>query len=83
MSGHGAYSLTTSATATRFGAEALLAIVRRRLQQSPGSTELFIAQTDWFAAHLATAGVAYADMSESARAAFEHHQDFLIDYDHR
>jgi hypothetical protein len=80
MSRHGAYSLTTSTTATRFGAEALLAIVRRQLQQSPTSTELFIAQSDWFAAHLATAGVAYADMSESARAAFEHHQDFLVDY---
>jgi hypothetical protein len=80
MSGHGAYSLTTSTTATRFGAEALLAIVRRHLQQSPGSTQLFIAQSDWFAAHLETAGAAYADMSASARAAFEHHQDFLVDY---
>jgi hypothetical protein len=80
MSGHGAYSLTTTTTSTLFGAEALLAIVRRRQQQSPGSTDLLIAQTDWFAAHLATAGVAYADMSEAARAGFEHHQDILVEY---
>ena len=80
MSGHGAYSLTTTTTSTRFGAEALLAIVRHRQRQSPGSTELFIAQTDWFAAHLATAGVAYAEMSEAARAGFEHHQDILVGY---
>jgi hypothetical protein len=80
MSGHGAYSLTTTTTATRFGAEALLAIVRHRQRQSPESTELFIAQVDWFAAHLATAGVAYADMSAAARAGFEHHQDILVGY---
>lgn len=80
MSGHGAYSLTSTTTSTRFGAEALLALVRRRQQQSPGSTQLYIAQADWFAAHLATAGVAYPDMSEAARAGFEHHQDILVDY---
>jgi hypothetical protein len=80
MSEHGAYSITTTTTTTRFGAEALLAIVRHRQRQSPGSTELFIAQADWFAAHLATAGVAYADMSEAARAGFEHHQDILVGY---
>ena len=80
MSGHGAYSLTATTTSLRFGTEALLAIVRRRQQQSPGSTQLFIAQADWFAAHLATAGVAYADMSEAARAGFENRQDILVDY---
>ncbi len=80
MSGHGAYSLTTTTTSTRFGAEALLAIVRHRQRQSPGSTELFIAQADWFAAHLAIAGVGYTDMSEAARAGFEHHQDILVGY---
>ncbi len=80
MSGHGAYSLTATTTSLRFGTEALLALVRRRQQQSPGSTQLFIAQSDWFAAHLATAGVAYADMSEAARAGFEHQQDILVDY---
>ena len=47
---------------------------------SAGAPSSSLAQTDWFAAHLATAGVTYADMSESARAAFEHHQDFLVDY---
>lgn len=80
MRGHGAYNVTTSTTSTRFGAEALLAIVRRRQQQSPASTELFIDQADWFAAHLAIAGVPYAEMSAAARAGFEHHQDFLVDY---
>jgi hypothetical protein len=80
MSGHGAYSLTATTTSLRFGTEALLAIVRRRQQQAPESTQLFIAQADWFAAHLATAAVAYAEMSEAARAGFEHQQDILVDY---
>jgi hypothetical protein len=80
MSTHGAYSLTATTTSTRFGAEALLAIVRRRQREAPGSTEFFIDQSDWFAAHLETAGVAYAEMSAAARAGFEHHQDALIDY---
>lgn len=80
MSGHGAYSLTSTTTSMRFGAEALLAMVRRRQRESPGSTQLLIDQADWFAAHLQTAGVTYAEMSEAARAGFEHHQDALVDY---
>lgn len=80
MSGHGAYSLTSTTTSMRFGAEALLALVRRRQLEAPGSTQLLVRQDDWFAAHLETAGVTYARMSASARAAFEHHQDALVDY---
>jgi hypothetical protein len=80
MSAHGDYSITSTTTSTRFGTEALLAIVRRRQKVSPESTELFISQTDWFTAHRETAGVAYAEMSAAARAGFEHHQDILVDY---
>jgi len=80
MRAHGAYSLTSTTTATRFGAEALLAIVRRRQRTSPETTQLFIRQSDWFAAHLETAGVGPADMSASARAAAHHGQDILVDY---
>lgn len=80
MSAHGAYSLTSTTTSMRFGAEALLAIVRRRQRESPGSTQLLIPQPEWFAAHLKTAGVPYAAMSAAARAGFEHHQDALVDY---
>jgi hypothetical protein len=80
MSAHGAYSLTSTTTSMRFGAEALLAIVRRRQRESPESTQLLIRQSDWFAAHLQTAGVTYAAMSAAARAGFEHHQDALVDY---
>jgi hypothetical protein len=80
MSAHGAYSLTSTTTSMRFGAEALLAIVRRRQRESPESTQLLIPQSDWFAAHLETAGVTYAAMSAAARAGFEHHQDALVDY---
>ncbi|HEX3235934.1 MAG TPA: hypothetical protein VHR41_17200 [Gemmatimonadales bacterium] len=80
MRTHGAYSLTSTTTSMRFGAEALLALVRRRQRESPGSTQLIVKQDDWFSAHLETAGVTYGDMSESARAGFEHHQDALIDY---
>ena len=80
MSAHGAYSLTSTTTSMRFGAEALLAIVRRRQRESPGSTQLLISQPDWFAAHLQTAGATYAAMSAAARAGFEHHQDALVDY---
>ena len=64
MSAHGTYSLITTTTSMRFGAEALLAIVRRRQQEFPGSTQFLIRHSDWFAAHLATAGVAYAAMSD-------------------
>jgi hypothetical protein len=80
MSAHGPYSLTSTTTSMRFAAEALLAIVRRRQRESPESTELFISQADWFAAHQETAGVTYAAMSAAARAGFEHHQDALVDY---
>jgi hypothetical protein len=80
MSAHGAYSLTSTTTSMRFGAEALLAIVRRRQRESPESTQLLIPQSDWFAAHLKTAGATYATMSAAARAGFEHHQDALVDY---
>jgi hypothetical protein len=80
MSAHGPYSLTSTTTSMRFGAEALLAIVRRRQRESPESTQLLIPQSDWFAAHLQTAGVTYAAMSAAARAGFEHHQDALVDY---
>ena len=80
MSAHGTYSLTTTTTSMRFGAEALLAIVRRRQREIPESTQFLITQSDWFAAHLETAGVTYAEMSEAARAGFEHHQDALVDY---
>jgi hypothetical protein len=80
MSAHGAYSLTSTTTSARFGAEALLAIVRRRQREASGSTPILISQSDWFAAHQETAGVAYAEMSAAARAGFEHHQDILVDY---
>ena len=80
MSTHGAYSLTSTTTSMRFAAEALLALVRRRQRESPHSTQFFISQDDWFAAHQKTAGATYAAMSASARAAFEHHQDALVDY---
>ena len=80
MSGHGTYSLTSTTTSMRFGAEALLAIVRRRQRESPESTQLLVPQSDWFAAHRETAGVTYAAMSAAARAGFEHHQDALVDY---
>jgi hypothetical protein len=80
MSAHGAYSLTSTTTSMRFAAEALLAIVRQRQHESPESTQLFISQEDWFAAHQKTAGATYPDMSAAARAGFEHHQDALVDY---
>jgi hypothetical protein len=64
----------------RFGAEVLLAMVRRRRQETPESTRFFVDQSDWFAAHLETAGVTYAEMSAAARAGFEHHQDALVEY---
>jgi hypothetical protein len=80
MSAHGDYSITSTTTSMRFGAEALLAMVRRRLLETPGSTQFLIDQSDWFAAHLETAGVTYDEMSASARAGFEHHQDALVEY---
>ncbi|HUF35077.1 MAG TPA: hypothetical protein VMN37_03955 [Gemmatimonadales bacterium] len=80
MGGHGAYNITSTTTSVRFAAEALLAIVQRRKREAPGSTHLWIDHADWFAAHLETAGVSYAEMSEAARASFEHGRDALIDY---
>jgi hypothetical protein len=80
MSAHGDYSITSTTTSMRFGAEVLLAIVRRRQLETPGSTQFLIDQSDWFAAHLETAGVTYDEMSASARASFEHHQDALVEY---
>jgi hypothetical protein len=80
MSVHGPYSLTSTTTAMLFGTRALLAIVHHRQQDAPGSTQFLISHDDWFAAHLETAGVPYAEMSPSARSAFEYRQDLLIDY---
>lgn len=80
MSTHGDYSLTSTTTSLRFGAEAILELARRRQREAPGSTQFLISQSDWFAAHLETAGVTYAEMSEAARAGFEHHQHALVDY---
>jgi hypothetical protein len=80
MRDHGDYSLTSTTTSMRFGAEALLALVRRRQVVAPGRTQLLVGQNEWFAAHLETAGVTYAEMSAAARAGFEHRQDALVDY---
>src|SRR5215207_431898 len=80
MSGHGAYSLTSTTTSIRFAGEALLAIVQRRKQEAPASTHLQIDHADWFTAHLETAGVSYAEMSKAARASFEQRRDALVDY---
>jgi hypothetical protein len=80
MSLHGPYSLTSTTTSMLFGSKALLEIVRRRQREAPGSTLLLIRHDDWFAAHLETARVPYAEMSESARAGFEHRQDVLVDF---
>jgi hypothetical protein len=80
MSAHGAYSITSTTTSMRFGAETLLAMVRRRQRENPGSTQFLVDQSDWFATHLESAGVTYAEMSAAARAGFEHHQDALVEY---
>ena len=80
MRGHGAYSLTSTNTSMRFGAEALLAIAHRRQREAPENTRFVIRQDDWFVAHRETAGVTYAKMSEAARAGFEHHQDAVVDF---
>jgi hypothetical protein len=63
-----------------FGSEALLAIVRRRQREAPGATQFVIDHEDWFKAHQETAAVDYSRMSESARTAYEHRQDVLVDY---
>ena len=80
MRGHGRYSLTSTTTSMLFGSEALLAIVRRQRREAPGATQFVIDHEDWFLAHLETAGVDPADMSASARAAYEYRQDVLVDY---
>jgi hypothetical protein len=80
MSAHGDYNLTATTNAARFGAEVLLAIVRRRKQESPASSRLLIRQPEWFTAHRQTAGVTYHDMSIAAREGLEHNQDVLIDF---
>jgi hypothetical protein len=80
MAAHGPYSLTSTTTSMLFGSRALLAIVRRRQREAPDATQFFIDHADWFLAHLKTAGVDYTAMSESARAAYEHRQDVLVDY---
>lgn len=80
MRGHGDYSLTSTTTSMLFGSEALLDLVRQRRRSAPGSTQFLIDHADWFAAHRETAGVPYEQMSESARAGFEHRQDVLVDY---
>src|ERR687885_816347 len=80
MRGHGAYSLTSTNTSMRFGAEALLAIAHRRRREAPENTRFVIRQDDWFVAHRETAGVTYAEMPEAARAGFEHHQDAVVDF---
>ena len=80
MATHGAYNLTATTTSMRFGTEALLKLVHRRMQEAPGVTRLFIDQSDWFTAHRETAGVTYDEMSEAARSGFEHHQNVTLDY---
>jgi hypothetical protein len=80
MRTHGPYSLTSTTTSMLFGTRALLEIVRRRQREAPQETQFHIDHADWFAAHLETAGVPYARMSESARAGYEHRQDILVDY---
>jgi hypothetical protein len=80
MKGHGAYDITSTTTSIRFAAEALLAIVQRRKLEAPAETHLLIDHAAWFEAHLETAGVTYAEMSEAARASFEHGRDALVDY---
>ena len=80
MRGHGPYSLTSTTTSMLFGSQALLALVRQRRREAPGTTQLTIDQNDWFAAHLETAGVTHAGMSESARAGYEYRQNVLVDY---
>lgn len=80
MRPHGGYSLTSTTTSMVFASHALLRLVHQRRRSFPGSTQLLINHADWFAAHLETAGVPYDQMSESARAGFEHRQDVLVSY---
>jgi hypothetical protein len=80
MATHGAYNLTATTTSMRFGTEALLKLVHRRMQEAPGVTRVFIDQSDWFTAHREIADVTYDEMSEAARSGFEHHQDVTVDF---
>ena len=80
MSRHGRYSLTSTTNSIRFAGEALLAIVQRRKQEAPASTHLHVNHADWFAGHMATAGVPYAQMPEGARAGLKLRRDALVDY---
>ena len=80
MRAHGPYSVTSTTTSMLFWSDALLKIVRRQQREAPGATQFVIDHEDWFKAHLETAGVDYARMPESARAAYEHRQDALVDY---
>jgi hypothetical protein len=80
MREHGPYSVTSTTTSMLFWSDALLRIVRRRQREAPGATQFVIDHEDWFKAHLETAGVDYANLPESARAAYEHRQDALVDY---
>src|SRR5262245_53144474 len=80
MGAHGDYSLTATTTSMRFGAEALLELVRRLREEAPQNTRLYIDQDDWFTAHREIAGVTYFEMSAAARSGFEHHQNALVDY---
>jgi len=80
MATHGAYNLTATTTSMRFGTEALLKLVHRRMREAPEVTRLFIDQSDWFAAHRETAGVTYDEMSEAARSGFEHQQNVTVDF---
>ena len=80
MRAHGPYSVTSTTTSMLFWSDALLKLVRRRQGEAPGATQFVIDHEDWFKAHLETAGVDYVRMPESARAAYEHRQDALVDY---
>ena len=80
MRAHGPYSVTSTTTSMLFWSDALLSIVRRRQREAPGATQFIVDHEDWFRAHLETAGVDYAGMPASARAAYEYRQDALVDY---
>jgi hypothetical protein len=80
MRAHGPYSVTSTTTSMLFWSDALLKLVRRQQREAPGATQFVIDHEDWFKAHLETAGGDSARMPESARAAYEHRQDALVDY---
>ncbi|HEY7612619.1 MAG TPA: hypothetical protein VH764_06485 [Gemmatimonadales bacterium] len=80
MRAHGRYSVTSTTTSMLFWSDALLWIVRRQQREAPGATQFLIDHEDWFEAHREIAGVDYAGMPASARAAYEHGQDALVDH---